>query len=969
MSWPDHLRTLCVGRDGDPPGDELERAGPQLDVTQVTGLDDAERHLRNGEYDCLVADCPVRDGDGLPLLESVRADHPDLPFLVYTSAGSEALASDAFTAGASDYFDRADADPNAVAERVEDLVDDYRSGHYPERAVLSIFDQIPRGVLIENENRDILTVNETFRELFDIPPSVPLVGRDSERVAEEIAGRFEDPDHFLATTNALVADRERTTGQRLATESGRVLERSHLPIDLMDGPGSAWVYGDVTEEHQREVELERYETIVEATGDPVYVLDDDATFTFVNDAFVSFTGYEREELLGEPGNKIMHDEDVERGEDLIRSLLSSNTPGSTDVFEMDVVTAADRRIPCENHVGVLPYEDSFEGTVGVLRDISGRIRRARELEQERDRLDAVLEAAPYPLVKTVFEDGEPVVRRVNEAFTDTFGYDAADITGEILDEYIVPDAEQDCADKLNADIQDGESVETEVTRSVAGGDHHDFLFKATSVTAADGTTEVLATYVDVTERNRRIEKLDQIKQSVTEVVWMTSPDKAEMDFVSDAYEDIWGRSPDSLLESPASFINGIHEDDRERVLNALERQEERPDEYEETYRVVQPDGEVRWVHDSSSGFYEDGELKRIVGVANDITEQKRRERDLRTFQKSVESAGHAIYWMDSDGVIEYVNPTFEAQTGYSAGEATGETPELLLADDENPEVFDEMWAQLRDGERWAAEFVAQRRNGERYKVDHVVSPVVDDGDIERYVAVASDVTVQHNRVQQLSVLQRVLRHDLRNNLNQILLAVQLLDRKLDGSEKNVDKHLESVTETVEETLSLANQIREAQKVFSADSHEATTVVDLAATARRQVSVLETERPDVDVSVSAPAEAPAVTLKLVGRALRNLIQNAVEHNESDQPRVAVTVEQRTADNEVAVRVADNGPGIPETERKILTAEEEGQLDHLSGFGLWLVHWVTSLSGGRLEFEDNEPRGTVVAMKLPAATEEE
>lgn len=214
------------------------------------------------------------------------------------------------------------------------------------------------------------------------------------------------------------------------------------------------------------------------------------------------------------------------------------------------------------------------------------------------------------------------------------------------------------------------------------------------------------------------------------------------------------------------------------------------------------------------------------------------------------------------------------------------------------------------------------------------------------------------------MLQRVLRHDLRNNLNEILLATQILRRELDESE-SIDQ-LDAVERTVEETLSLANKFRELQKLFQSEENH-TKELDLAERARTQVSSVQTERQNVDTTVDLPSEAYAATNELIDQAIRNVLQNAIEHNDTDTPEIEVTLERQPNDKEVALCVADNGPGVPENETEVLESDQEGQLQHLGGIGLWLVNWVVSLSGGDLAFEDNDPRGTVVKLILPAANQ--
>lgn len=154
---------------------------------------------------------------------------------------------------------------------------------------------------------------------------------------------------------------------------------------------------------------------------------------------------------------------------------------------------------------------------------------------------------------------------------------------------------------------------------------------------AEAFPEWAVTFVDLLsnwvsyelEHREHVTKLQQLKEHVTDVVWMTGPKNDEIQFISDSYEDVWGRSPATVYEDRISFIDTIHPDDRDQVRNALVAQQTNPDEFEETYRVVQPDGEIRWVHDRAAGVYDgDGTLQRIVGVATDITDRKEREQML-----------------------------------------------------------------------------------------------------------------------------------------------------------------------------------------------------------------------------------------------------------------------------------------------------------------------------------------------------
>ncbi len=106
-------------------------------------------------------------------------------------------------------------------------------------------------------------------------------------------------------------------------------------------------------------------------------------------------------------------------------------------------------------------------------------------------------------------------------------------------------------------------------------------------------------------------------------------------------------------------------------------------------------------------------------------------------------------------------------------------------------------------------------------------------------------------------------------------------------------------------------------------------------------------------------------------IRGHLDNAVEHNDSDTPRVdieaTVTTESESAGRHVVVRVADNGPGLPPMERRVLASEVETQLDHSSGLGLWLTRWIVQSSDGSISVLDSDFGGTCVAVRLRAVSE--
>ncbi|HZR21016.1 MAG TPA: PAS domain S-box protein [Verrucomicrobiae bacterium] len=161
-----------------------------------------------------------------------------------------------------------------------------------------------------------------------------------------------------------------------------------------------------------------------------------------------------------------------------------------------------------------------------------------------------------------------------------------------------------------------------------------------------GEPHLLALFVDLTERKlaedslrESEEKFRQLTENMDKVFWIANKDSTEIFYVSPAYEQIWGRSCQSLYERPSSFLEPVHAQDRDRVLAALARQAQ-GEEYDTEYRILRPDGKERWIHDRSFRVRNDrGEFYRVAGLAEDITERKQLEDQFRQAQK-MEAIGH-----------------------------------------------------------------------------------------------------------------------------------------------------------------------------------------------------------------------------------------------------------------------------------------------------------------------------------------
>jgi PAS domain S-box-containing protein len=314
------------------------------------------------------------------------------------------------------------------------------------------------------------------------------------------------------------------------------------------------------------------------------------------------------------------------------------------------------------------------------------------------------------------------------------------------------------------------------------------------------------------------------------------------------------------------------------------------------------------------------------------------------------------------GRLDYVSPAFEEVYGVSPDGDRVETARVL--DRVHPEDRDRIDALFEEITAEPVETRFEHRlvdgtGGERWVEIHLVPVHDDEGDVAAVGGVISDVTERKRREQELVMLHRLLRHDVRNGLAVVTGWLDVLGEDNEDDREVIDR-LERASSQM---LQLTADTRDAMQVASGGGRP-----DLEPTPVKPIlqSLLAEKRelfPDAEFEVEGSVPDVAVSANaLLATVLRNIVRNAVQHNDEPTPVVTVSVEERA--ETVRISVADNGPGVPEQRRdRLFQMGEKGPESTGSGLGLYLCRRIVDSYDGDVWYEPNEPEGSIFHVELP------
>jgi PAS domain S-box-containing protein len=333
--------------------------------------------------------------------------------------------------------------------------------------------------------------------------------------------------------------------------------------------------------------------------------------------------------------------------------------------------------------------EAFRGALVVHTAITDRRRANHDLRTMQDRLASMSRQVSDVIFDlTVEPEGRYRFGAVNPAFLNVTGLREDQVIGKLVQEVIPEPSLSLVLEKYGEAIRERREVRWEETTAFPAGVRHGQVQITPILDSNQSCIRLVGSVRDITasrEAENALreseERFRQMAEHIREVFWMTDAADTRTIYISPAYEEVWGQPCENQYRNPKSFLNAIHPDDRDRVVAALAAHRNLG-KYCEEYRVVRPDGSIRWIRDRAFPIHNAaGEIYRVAGIAEDITE--RISAELR-FRSIVENSDEAVVLTDANVVCLYASPGVTRILGFTVDELIGSRSMTFVHPDDLP---------------------------------------------------------------------------------------------------------------------------------------------------------------------------------------------------------------------------------------------------------------------------------------------
>ncbi len=416
----------------------------------------------------------------------------------------------------------------------------------------------------------------------------------------------------------------------------------------------------------------KFKNYVENAPDGVIVADEKGNFLEVNPAASFITGYSKEELLTMSIKDIAAPETLDASINQFHILLQTGS------------SKEDAKVMHKNgNIGWLSVEAvklSENRVIGFVKDITKRKQTEVDIKKSNERFELLAKATNDGLWDWDIENN---FLWANERHQQLYGLSLKDTVPdfEIWKQRIHPDDRENTIKLFEQALASGKESYSDEYRFYADDTGWIYVYGRTLIerNKEGKPIRLIGSMTNITERKKAEEEellkskqqFQNVIENISGVYWVNNLETYQTLYISPSYETIWGRKCEDLINNPADFINAIHPDDKlslieahQNIVNALVNNL--------SYRIVQPNGEIRWISAKTNVVTNDIGNKIEYGYAEDITERKNTEEAIKLSEEKyrtlVEQASDAILIVDEKGRFITANSSVYKMSKYSEEE-------------------------------------------------------------------------------------------------------------------------------------------------------------------------------------------------------------------------------------------------------------------------------------------------------------
>jgi len=545
--------------------------------------------------------------------------------------------------------------------------------------------------------------------------------------------------------------------------SRRILSWSSIHTECPIPGWAAWDIGiDITEQEEAKTRLQNEKRLTHSILDTanclIVCLDQKRRITAFNRELEKLTGYSESEVIGRDWEYIfIPDEYYKIPQDEFNNWVRKNP---RDSYVKGMLTRNDevRHIFWSNSAVFLPNDEFIAIAVGI--DVTEHIEARKEIEK----FQAISEIAEFGMA---LSDPDGKLTYVNEYMASLHGYTPDELIGKHFSIFQSPEQIQEAESHFEELLKKGRHKAIEVWHTDKSGHKFPLFISGRVLYGEDNKPEYIAsTAIDLSQQKKAEIKLTetenrlrQMADAIDEVFWIFDFKAKKTIYVNPAFERTFGIPAEEFYEDTTVYLKVVHPDDKERVIK---RQAVDNPESETEYRIIRPDGSLRWLR---SRIYpirnEKGDIYRLTGIVQDITEQKTIERDLylskerhRTLVESVQ-AGIAI--VKRNGEFVFVNNKAAEALGKPREEVEGATMWELFPE----EIARRQMRHVEEVIDTRTEFREEARvylDGEWKYYDTLVQPFsyTDEDEIVAMI-IASNVTDRREALEEIKEKEKRFR--------------------------------------------------------------------------------------------------------------------------------------------------------------------------------------------------------------------